>query len=336
MLLTVAIALSIVPLPAPLVERYYSGMLYPAIQAVATHASNLTTIAWFDLLLALVAFAVVVPAALDLARVGLLRTSFRLLARLLTIAAALVVAFMVVWGLNYRRETMRRKVPFDAAKVTPEGALQLARETVSRVNAMHEAAHAEGWTPAGIVDPELARGFAAASEQLHLNGGTVPGRPKRTVLDLYFRRAGVAGMTDPFFLETLIASDILPFERPQVVAHEWAHLAGVTDEGEASFVGWLACLRGGVPHQYSGWLFLYAEVMAALPRDAARGISALLGPGPRADLQAMRERSQREVSPRLSRAGWQVYDQYLRANRVESGTRSYGEVVQLVLGTALR
>jgi hypothetical protein len=116
----------------------------------------------------------------------------------------------------------------------------------------------------------------------------------------------------------------------------WAHLGGVTDEGEANFVSWLACLRAGVPHQYSGWLFLYTEVASALPRDAAHEVAATLASGPRADLQAMRERSQREVSPRLSSAGWQVYDQYLRANRIEAGTASYGEVVQLVLGTGIR
>jgi len=143
-------------------------------------------------------------------------------------------------------------------------------------------------------------------------------------------------MTDPFFLETLMASDILPFERPHVVAHEWAHLAGITDEGEANFVGWLTCVRGTPSQQYSGWLFLYSEVLAWLPRERAQPISALLSAGPRADLQAMRERSLRELSPRVSGAGWLVYDQYLKANRVEAGTASYAQVVQLVLGTELR
>jgi hypothetical protein len=31
-------------------------------------------------------------------------------------------------------------------------------------------------------------------------------------------------------------------------------------------------------------------------------------------------------------AGWRVYDRYLKANRVASGTESYAEVVKLVLG----
>ena len=92
------------------------------------------------------------------------------------------------------------------------------------------------------------------------------GRPKTTLLNPYFRLAGVDGMTDPLLLETLVASDVLPFERPVVVAHEWSHLAGVADEGEANYVGWLTCVRGSSREQYSGWLFLYGEMLArALP-----------------------------------------------------------------------
>ena len=41
------------------------------------------------------------------------------------------------------------------------------------------------------------------------------------------------------------------------------------------------------------------------------------------------------MNPRLSAAGWRVYDRYLKANRVERGTQSYADVVRLVLGTRL-
>jgi hypothetical protein len=139
-------------------------------------------------------------------------------------------------------------------------------------------------------------------------------------------------MTDPFFLETLVASDVLPFEQPHVIAHEWSHLAGIADEGEANFVGWLACVHGAPAHRYSGWLFLYQQMLPSLARSDRATIAAALAAGPRADLEASRERYLRNVNPRVSWAGWRMYDSYLRANRVESGAASYAEVVQLVLG----
>jgi hypothetical protein len=128
-------------------------------------------------------------------------------------------------------------------------------------------------------------------------------------------------------------SDLFPFEKPLVVAHEWAHLAGFADESEANFVGWLACVHGEADAQYSGWLFLYSEIAGRLSRASQIEVSAHLADGPRADLRAVSERITKHVNPQVSRAGWRVYDRYLKANRVEAGTASYSEVVKLVLGT---
>jgi len=140
-------------------------------------------------------------------------------------------------------------------------------------------------------------------------------------------------MTDPYFLETLVVSDLLPFERPFVVAHEWSHLAGFADEGEANFVGWLTCIHGSAAAQYSAWLFLYREVLGVVAAGDRRAVADGLAAGPREDLRAIEQRIRGQASPMLSAAGWQVYDRYLRANRVEAGTASYAGVVRLMLGT---
>src|SRR5207247_6328116 len=117
-----------------------------------------------------------------------------------------------------------------------EAAHDLALHAVDQVNSLYASAHANRHEPA--LDPSLATGFADAEHRLGVKSPARPGRPKQSVLDIYFRSAGVDGMTDPFFLETLVASGLLPFERPHVIAHEWSHLAGFADEGEANFVGW--------------------------------------------------------------------------------------------------
>src|SRR5581483_2438829 len=146
------------------------------------------------------------------------------------------------------------------------------------------------------IDPALRDGLARTTRDLGLTMPVV-GRPKRTLLDLYFRRAGVEGMTDPYLLETLVVSDLLPFERPLVIAHEWSHLAGLADEAAANFAGWLACVHGSVPDQYSGWLFLYEELAASLPRADRDALVAALADTPRRDLAAARARVLRNVHP---------------------------------------
>ena len=139
-------------------------------------------------------------------------------------------------------------------------------------------------------------------------------------------------MTDPFLLEVLVDRNLLPFERPFVLAHEWAHLAGYADESEANFVGWLTCVNGAAPAAYSGWLYLYEEVLAALPREERVGLVRALAAGPRADLTAVAQRTRR-IHPLLQAVSWRVYDRYLKANRVGEGVASYDRALVLVLGS---
>ena len=338
-LIAAAAGLALAPLPRPLVERWYSRAIYPVCQRLLTSTSNLAPFALFDLLLTAIVVWLVWRLARDVAsgrRIGWARAGLGIVLRLLTTAAAVYLAFLAAWGLNYQRVALQDKLEFDARLVTADRARDLADVAVDRVNALYEAAHAASPTPeiaAGTSGASLASAFADAERVLGVEHPATPARPKHSLLNPYFRAAAVDGMTDPFLLETLVVSDLLPFERPLAVAHEWGHLAGFADEGEANFVGWLACVRGSPDLQYSGWLFLYSETAGGLRREDRRAVGARLAAGPRDDLRAISDRLRGHVSPTVSAAGWRVYDRYLKANRVEAGIGSYSDVVRLILGT---
>lgn len=335
-LLIVALAAAFLPIPPAAVEWLYSDRFFPPFQIVATSLSNRVPFALFDALVVGAAAWWLFKLLRDLLatrQVGWLRTGLRIMLRTATIASAAYLAFLVAWGFNYRRTPLKDKLQFDQSRISSDAAVALAGQTVVQVNALYESAHRMGWLPPNVIDRPLADAFASARREAGSTAATVPGLPKRTLLDAYFRGAGVAGMTDPYFLETFVASDLLPFERPFVVAHEWSHLAGFADEGDANFVGWLTCLRGTPAHQYSGWLALYSEIVNGLDRSRAAEVSAKLADGPRDDLRAVRERLLRNINPRVSAAGWRVYDQYLKANNVDAGAASYADVVRLILGT---
>src|SRR5438552_18332253 len=107
-----AIALAVVPIPRPTVERWYSTRLYPVVQGLLTRFSNLAPIALFDVLIVAVVVWFGWRLAHDTsesrrerrltARHGWLRLFLRLAVRFLTTAAALYVAFLITWGFNYR------------------------------------------------------------------------------------------------------------------------------------------------------------------------------------------------------------------------------------------
>lgn len=329
-LVGLALLAFLLPLPAWAVERWYSTGLYPILQGRVTALTNGVPIALFDV-------AIVATLGLGLwrfARVrrrsGALRAVFSSAVWLVTTAAVVYLFFLGIWGLNYRRVPLERKVEFDPSKVTPAAVKQFARTAAARLNDLYPSAHARD------VDPEgLKRAFASAQRRLGATAETVPGVPKRSALELYFRWAAIDGMTAPFFLEVILNPDILPSERPYVLAHEWAHLAGYAHEAEANLVAWLTCLEGDALAQYSGWMALYGLALADVPRPERAAIAAALASGPRRDLEAIRARYQGSV-PVVRRVATDTYDAYLRANRVEEGTESYGEVIRLILGAGER
>jgi hypothetical protein len=333
-LVITAAAVAVAPLPRAVVEQHYSARLFPHLQHWTTGLSNSVDVALFDLLLVGVAIWWVGAIIIDIAgRRPFPRVFLRILLRTFTAAAVAYLALAAMWGLNYRRLPLTARIEFDERAITPAASRDLARQAADEVNALYVAAHSELALTGGATGRSLESGFEAAQRALRIERPALPARPKRTLLYPDFRAAGIDGMTDPFFLETLVVSGLLPFEEPFVVAHEWSHLAGFTDEGEANFVGWLACLRGSDAAKYSGWLFLYSQAIASMPAGERAAVEGRLRPGPRRDLEQIVERVRREVRPRVSAAGWRVYDRYLKANRVEAGTASYAQVIRLVLGS---
>ena len=322
-LVLLAVAAAAVPLPAASVERWYSNGIYPRIQTVMTAATNHIPIAVLDL-----AVAILIGFGLwwFIRRARSMRALRRAAVCVVSGAAVLYLLFLGLWGLNYRRVPLERKLDYEPSRVTRDAAMVLASTAADFMNRGYSAAHAES--------PDLQsleRPFADVQRALGASRAAVPAVPKRSVLTWYFRRAAIDGMTDPFFLEIIINPEVLDIERPFVVAHEWAHLAGYANESEANFLAWLTCIRADPLAQYSGWVAAYAHAARVLSREDRRALTPL-DPGPRDDLRMIAARYERS-SPAVRRAALSLNDGYLRANRVPEGIGSYEAVLRLMLGT---
>lgn len=317
------------------VDRWFSLSIYPRVQRVLTPLTNTLPVACFDVVLV----AVLAWVSWRLVRtVGALRhrqfaQAAQLCVGVAVLASALYLTFLALWGLNYRRTPLAMVVDSEPPP-TAQAVEALGLRSVSEMNRGYDEAHR--WLGERL-DPRvgpLPAALRSVTTALGAPVGTpVAARLKSTVLGPYFRWAGVDGMTNPFGLEVLVNPDLLPVERPFVAAHEWAHLAGFAVESEASFVGWLACLKADAGSRYSAWLFLYWQLAGDLDAETRAGLASRLDKGPRADVAAIAERLRRGRIPALQEGSWRVYDQYLKANRVVGGVRSYGEVVTLILRT---
>jgi hypothetical protein len=324
-LVLLAAGLAVVPLPRHQVERWYSTGVYPPLQSAVTPVVNLFPLALADVAAVLVALGLLCAAIIGLRRRSLPAALLRGLRTLIVLTACGYLLFLLMWGLNYQRVTLETVLDYDQSRVTREAVVGLASEAVRQVNA--------SWAASRVTALDDRRLGAALVSQQRALGASRPvalGRPKLSILGLYFRRAAIDGMVNPFFLEIILNPDLLPAERPMVLAHEWAHLAGYAHETEASYLAWLACLDADAISRYSAWLAAYELTARALTPADRRALPAL-AEGPRADLRAIAERYQRS-SPVVRTAARDVYDSYLRAHRVPEGIASYGAVVRLMVG----
>ncbi len=301
--------------------------MYPVFQPALSGASAAVPVALLDVALVGAAVGLVV-----LVRRTWRTREFAMGATLvLTAGAAGWLLFQALWGWHYQAPTLEaRLLPAITPATLAAAAPRVAAHAVAQLNALHGTAHGQPWPDAaGIattLQPEVRRALADAGIGWH----PVLPPPKTTILDGYFRRTGIDGLTNPFGLEVVLHARLLPVERPPVLAHEWAHLAGLADESDASFVAWMAGVRAGGQMEYAAWMAVLPHLAQALSRDERTSILGALDAGPRADLEAMARRAS-DRWPALQQVAWRVYDRFLKVNRVGEGIARYDAVTRLVL-----
>jgi hypothetical protein len=329
-----AIAAAYAPAAPEATERWFSSRFYPRLQHVLTPLSDIVPFALFDVLIAagVILFLMILGrGAAATWRERRLTPALEAARRLAVSAAFVYLVFLLLWGFNYRRVAMADRLEVDRSGPASAEVLQLGLTIVERLNTLYETAHQSGWRRAPWENAMLRQAFTTVQREVSDAPAATPGRLKNTLIGPYLRWASIDGVINPFGLEVLANPDLLPFEQPFIAAHEWAHLAGYADESEASFIGWLSCVRADPASQYSGWLALYWQVASEVGEAERAQLTEALALGPRSDLDAIVARVRQGEWPWLQNAGWQVYDGYLKANRVEEGVRSYGAVVTLVL-----
>ncbi|MGH9256595.1 MAG: DUF3810 family protein, partial [Vicinamibacterales bacterium] len=204
------VALALVMIWAPtspgLIEYWFSTGLYPAVQRTVTPFSNYIPIALLDVLgaTAMTVAAVVLIRAVRSARRGRrVQIVMTILGRLTVAAAVIYLAFLLLWGLNYRRVPMGERLSVAPGSPAPEAVVQLGLDAAAQLNALHDAARRAGWQQAPWENTSLLRAFEGVQRTLSDARPSEPGRLKRSLLGPYFRWTSVDGMINPFGLEVL-------------------------------------------------------------------------------------------------------------------------------------
>ena len=148
--------------------------------------------------------------------------------------------------------------------------------------------------------------------------------------------SGVTGSMGPFFCEFTLNGDIRPHDYPAIYAHEYAHLLGIANEGEANFYSYIVCTASSDKVvKFSGYYHIFFHVL--------RNVFDILGEKEGEKylkyirpeiIQLAKTDRQYWISKRckaLDAAQDFIFDLYLRGNHVAEGRKSYSGVVGLIL-----
>ena len=147
-------------------------------------------------------------------------------------------------------------------------------------------------------------------------------------------RISTAGFYLPFTGESNIDAGLHPIQLPFVMAHEYAHGYGTTDEGSCNFLGFLACENAADPFiRYSGhygyWRYLLSSFRLQNP-EAYKTFREALPAGIKADIKAISENSDKypDIFPKFRDL---TYDAFLKAQGINDGMANYNRIVFHIL-----
>jgi len=237
--------------------------------------------------------------------------------------------FEASWGWNYNRAPIETRVVYDASKANPRAVDALRKRAIAAINALAPLAHARKDDPLdydALYDDWLPVVQAAGDRWIPW---TYP--PCPTLAYPFMNATGTTGYINPLTLNSHLASDLLWFERPFVLAHEWSHVAAYAREDEANYLAAVTTTRShNVVEAYSGWLelFMYLPPLQKYPKTMF--VSEVWE-----DFAAIRARNKAYVNLNLSTISWGTYNTYLKSNHIANGIENYNEVTRLYLGVAL-
>ena len=263
--------------------------------------------------------------------------------------------FYIAWGLNYSQPNIYCRTGMKPAEVSEAKFREFAYRYADSINYLSEERRVKSEETAfddqresqfnGMVDDGLKnrvrdavlKGYneIGAKEGINAPFNQHP-HAKTMLFTPLSSMSGVTGSMGPFFCEFTLNGDIRPHDYPAIYAHEFAHLLGIANEGEANFYSYIVCTASSDKAvKFSGYYHIFFHVL--------RNVFDILG-------EKEGEKFLKYIRPEIiqlaksDRNYWLskrckvldaaqdfIFDLYLRGNHVAEGRKSYSGVVGLIL-----
>ncbi|WP_312649440.1 DUF3810 domain-containing protein [Proteiniclasticum sp.] len=321
-----------------LLERLYPASVNRALIRLLSRVTGIIPISlgelfvYFNVLLGIVLLVLLVIKIFTGGFVGLAYKT-------VTYISLLYVVFMLVFGFNYNRASVRQYLSLERTNYGHEELYALNEMLIERANQLREAvsedesgvftikeSHQEIFTMAQEGFERFSAEYPVFSGEYGIAKGIIASEP--------LNYTGITGIFMPFTGEANVNTKGPDLLFPATVIHEMAHQRGIAYENEANYLAYAVSSYHENPSiRYSGTILALISSMNALYRDSRESYRMLYdtySEGVKRDLAAYNvfyKAYEGEVHEKATK----VNDNYLKSNGQTQGVKSYGEMVDLLL-----
>lgn len=265
---------------------------------------------------------------------------FKSALRVLQYASILYVAFMVLWGFNYGRMSIADMMGFETRPYSKEELISLNMHLIEQANQLRQLQEEDAenvMTHRGDYKDVFNRarlGYEKLGTTVKALSGPY-GKPKPVFASNLMLYTGITGVYFPYTAEANVNIAIPAMMLPATTLHEMAHQRGIAPEDEANFIAYATAMaHPDKDFKYSGTVLALIHSMNALYRqdpEQAMALRATYGEGLNRDMVSYSQ-FWKAYEGKTNEVAEKVNDTYLKSNRQEDGVRSYGRMVDLLLG----
>jgi len=319
-----------------LIECYYSGGLYLGICHIFHPVFNLFPFSVGDVLyIALVIYLIVaLVRIIRFVFTKKFRQVFIYLLKLTIGFQAIILAFYLLWGLNYFRPSAAKRLSLQDSTYTFDDIKLVTAMLIDSANFNRSQLTTADLNQNDQAIYQTAVNAISAMANRSTNFPAYHPHIKPSILSFVLNYIGTSGYYNPFTSEAQINYQMPVFLKPFTACHEMSHQLGFGAEDEADFGGFVT---GIASHNR---LLKYSSYYS--------GVEAFMYTVSRKDTVAYKQLKKRISPPVLNdykadRVYWKsfegkagilssvFYDNFLKTNNQPQGLKTYNQMIKLVM-----
>ncbi|MFZ6051383.1 DUF3810 family protein [Halocola ammonii] len=312
----------------PLGEWLYRTLVFPLVRVILDNTLGLLPISGFWVLLILLVLFLLKYFLKDRKPKPSIK---KRITNGLSVIGFVVFWFLTLWGFHYPLSDYQELAGLEQSE-SPD-LISFYRSTLVEAEINRDYIQGGAMSDSKLPDNTVKKIRAQVKDAISAAG--LPAYTNVTCRETgsgFIRRLSIHGFYLPFSGEGMVDGSLTTIPRVFTIAHEMAHGYGITDEGEANFVAYIALKNTTEPSlNYIADFVLFRHLLMAISRAHPEEFHQLYQEIPD-NILADIDLISRDVSkyedffPQLSA---QVNNAYLKAQGVEKGIDSYDDLIML-------